>query len=166
MERPSRFGEGACAAIARAASPSFIRPDLRELCVMEEESIDPHEALRSSRLSFFGSPKASNEDLKPAIETRGARVTNGREEREQLEMLLRLHDEMSNAWLPRRLALRVYMAWFSLRRTRRKVVRDMLTVGSWCVEAACAWCLLILVPAQLAFEIVVVFNWCAAASVR
>jgi hypothetical protein len=166
MERPPRYGEQAGIALPRVVSPPYRRPDLRELLVMDEEDIEPHHrsAHHRSGRSFFGSPKASSEELKPTAEPRVARVANDQEEREQLEMLklIRLHDDIGNAWLPRRLALRAYITWLLSRRARRKVMRGMLAMSGWCIKAAAAWCLLILVPAQLAFDIVVTFNWCAA----
>jgi len=69
---------------------------------------------------------------------------------------------MGNAWLARRLWLRLYLAWFLARRTPRHTVLNTLGVAGWVIEAAAAWLLLILVPAQLAFAIHVEFNWAYA----
>ena len=160
----------------RSSSPAFIRSTLAayreqlshcpstDAGIDEEEKEDEETRQRSIRASFreglkHGIPARGEEASSAENGGRAGRRPSEREERENLEILrlIALHEEIASAWLPRRLMLRLYLAWFLWRSTLR--MRGMLSVLGFVVEAAAAWFLLILVPAQLAFEIAVRFNW-------
>jgi len=83
-------------------------------------------------------------------------------EQRTLNRLIHLEEGARSGPLLRRLVFRLRITWFLLRRTPRAKMLRRLGLLGFILRTAAAWLLLVLVPAQLAFELSVAFNWVRA----
>jgi len=83
-------------------------------------------------------------------------------EQRTLNRLIHLEEGARSGPLLRRLVFRLRITWFLLRRTPRAKMLRRLGLLGFILRTAAAWLLLVLVPAQLAFELSVAFNWAYA----